>query len=70
MARVSLPSAQDAPLDDGGRFTTAYRRFLEGLWSRTGKGADLTITPTSDTVLTFSYRGSDGVLRSGTITLS
>lgn len=70
MARVSLPSAQDGPLDPSGRFTTPWRLFLEGLWTRTGKSADLTITPTSNTTVTVSFKGSDGVLRSGTITLS
>ena len=31
---------------------------------------DLTIQATSNTSLTFNYRGSDGVVRSGSITLS
>ena len=31
---------------------------------------DLTVEATSDTTLTFKYKGSDGTVRTGTLTLS
>lgn len=70
MARVTLPSQGNALLDQSGVLDVIWRRFFEGLWKRTGANQDITITASSDTVLTFSYKGSDGVIRSGSITLA
>lgn len=70
MAKVTFPPASEAVTDDTGGFARSWRLFLEGMWRRSGATQDITMTAASNTSLTFSYRGSDGVLRSGSITLS
>lgn len=64
------PAAPEPVLDSQGGLTSAWRRFFEALWIRSGKFQEITITATTNTNLTISYKGSDGVVRSGNLTLS
>lgn len=65
-----IPPALDPLLDQGGTLTTPWRRFFEAVWTRTGKFQEISITATSNTVLQFSYKGSDGVVRKGNLTIA
>ena len=72
MTRV-LPLSERVPIADDKGYATAYfSRQWQGLANvpTVLLGGRLQIEATTDTLLTISYRGSDGVLRSGTIALS
>lgn len=56
--------------DDGSRITFARPIVQKPAVSVTpASNGDLVIEATSNTLLTFKLRGSDGVIRSGTLTL-
>lgn len=67
---VAPPNATEPVLASDGTLTLGWRRFLEGLWTRTGRFQQISVTATSDTNLRFSYKGSDGVVRTGNLTIS
>lgn len=69
-------------VDANGLPTEQFQRLWAELLTRRGpvirpaagqvpqERGDLTVTVSGDTTLVFSYKGSDGVTRSGSITLS
>lgn len=65
-----LPSQQTPLVAGEGYMATAWRRFMEDVYNRFGASQDIKIRATSNTALQFSYKGTDGVVRTGTITLS
>lgn len=70
---AGVPLSERVPLVDKSGFATPYFvRQWQGISSLPALFANgrLTIEATSDTQLTFSYRGSDGIVRSASLTLS
>lgn len=67
---AALPPDKDPVLGDGGQLTTPWRRFFEALWIRSGKFQEISVVATSNTNLRFSYKGSDGVVRVGNLTIA
>jgi hypothetical protein len=77
------PLRYTTPIVDAGGLPSNYLlRLWQGLLGSEGPvirpqavqdpqtNGDLTITADSDTTLTFRYKGSDGVIRTGSITLT
>lgn len=69
-APTAPPSQTQPVLDSGGTLANPWRRFLEALWRRTGGFQEISVKASDDTHLVFSYRGSDGVVRTGSLTLT
>ena len=67
------PLSERVPLvDKSGLASPYFVRFMQRLSNLPTviAGGRLTIEATSDTQLTFNYVGSDGIVRSNTLTLS
>jgi hypothetical protein len=77
------PLRYNTPIVDSAGHPTEYlTRLWQALLGRDGPvirpqavqdpqtNGDLTITADNDTTLTFRYKGSDGVIRTGSITLT
>lgn len=72
MANLTLPNA-NVPIGKNGTEISDvwYQKIIE--WLRRSNKVmpeNLTVTPTSDTNLRFSYVGSDGVTRTANLTLA
>lgn len=72
MANLTLPNA-NVPIGKNGTEISDvwYQKIIE--WLRRSNKVmpeNLTVTPTSDTNLRFSYVGSDGVTRTADLTLA
>lgn len=75
------PLRADTPIaNEDGTATPKFRRLWETMFRRPvfiladaqepPRKGELTVQATSDTSLTFRYRGSDGVVRSASLTLA
>jgi len=65
-----LPSQQTPLISGDGFMTKAWRVLFEDLRRRLGGSQDISWQALSNTQLQVSYKGSDGVVRSGVITLT
>ena len=70
---AGVPLSERVPVVDKSGFATPYFvRQWQGVASLPALFANgrLTVEATSDTQLTFSYRGNDGIVRTATLTIS
>jgi len=82
LARVQPPTLRSKFVDSSGGLTNTSLQFLQKMWLAVdalthpassldpANNGDLVIEATDNTTLTFKYKGSDGTVRSGTVTLS
>lgn len=67
---IAFPGQSTQATTSDGYFLVPWLRFLEDIRNRFGGSQDITMRATDDTHLTFSFKGSDGVVRTGSVTLS
>lgn len=78
---MAEPLRADTPItNEDGTATLKFRRLWETMFRRPvfvlaavqepSRKGELTVQATSDTSLTFRYRGSDGIVRSASLTLA
>lgn len=79
---VQPPTLRTNFVDGSGQLMLTSLQFLQQMWGAINllnrppasitptNDGDLVIQATSNTTLTFKYKGSDGTIRSGAITLS